>query len=239
MFCDNCGTELMNGASFCMNCGNKIDESKKMINWQKKDANEEVKKLQRDLETALPIYKQLTYFFKQLNLYYKRKDHSGGIMLGIGIVLYVIVMIFYAYFWMFISTIFPSIGKGSSIESFGDLFVVWACHLFIILVITSAIMILIIRLWKKYYMKKIDELRTIISEYFDKVNCEELYCLPEDYQTYEAANFIYGCIVNRRANSLIEAINLYEEQCYRQQVGQALNNIQRQQTLLQATLLLK
>ena len=53
--------------------------------------------------------------------------------------------------------------------------------------------------------------------------------IPEAYRSESAMNFLYDMLINQRAVSLQQAINLYEEEKYRRR----MEEIQRQQLLLQ------
>lgn len=60
----------------------------------------------------------------------------------------------------------------------------------------------------------------------------DMEVLPPNYQYSIAAEYIYNCFVNQRANTMAEAINLYEEQLHRwkmENYQQEMLNMQIQQ----------
>ena len=60
----------------------------------------------------------------------------------------------------------------------------------------------------------------------------DIAVLPPDYQYSMAAEYIYSCLRNQRANTIGEAINLYEDQLHKWRVEnslQQLNQIQKEQ----------
>lgn len=77
---------------------------------------------------------------------------------------------------------------------------------------------------KQEYLEKIkfvnDELITII-----KMHGKTMEVLPEAYRYYSAALYVHQVLVNARADSLKEALNLYEDQLHRWKMENAQNQL--------------
>lgn len=69
-----------------------------------------------------------------------------------------------------------------------------------------------------------------------KNSWQTLSVLPRDYCYFFAANYIYNVLINRRADSLKEAINLYEEQLHRWKMEQYSADLLEQSRQQQMTL---
>lgn len=70
-----------------------------------------------------------------------------------------------------------------------------------------------------------------LEKVFD-ILAERIVVVPENYRYLMAVECMYGYFVNRRADSLKEAINLYEEELYRmrqEQRSEQMVALQRQQ----------
>lgn len=80
-------------------------------------------------------------------------------------------------------------------------------------------------------ISEIDSLRRRQKELFAYVQ-RDINILPPAYRYLLAAEYIYNCFVNCRANNLSQAINLYEEQLHRWRIENAnetMLKLQRQQ----------
>ncbi|SHI28660.1 zinc-ribbon domain-containing protein [Butyrivibrio fibrisolvens DSM 3071] len=89
--------------------------------------------------------------------------------------------------------------------------------------------------------RKISAIKEESTQYIKNNYCEELLVLPDDYRYYIAAEYIYKCLVEGRADSLKEALNLFVEQKDRwvqQQMTQQITDMQRQQTAYLRTLVI-
>jgi hypothetical protein len=87
---------------------------------------------------------------------------------------------------------------------------------------------------KKVKQKKINEqksefenLNNIIQSTFDE--CDRITILPLKYRSLVAVSSIIDYFNNQRADSLKEAINLYEDECNRKKQNNLLNHISTQQ----------
>jgi len=77
---------------------------------------------------------------------------------------------------------------------------------------------------------EIDEINSIILATFEEV--ENISVLPEKYRNIQSIEKIQEYITNKRADSLKEALNLYEDEKMKSQQTRALNRISQQQTAL-------
>jgi len=85
---------------------------------------------------------------------------------------------------------------------------------------------------KRFETRKneIDEINSIILATFEEV--ENISVLPEKYRNIQSIEKIQEYITNKRADSLKEALNLYEDEKMKSQQTRALNRISQQQTAL-------
>ena len=66
-----------------------------------------------------------------------------------------------------------------------------------------------------------DEIRQEMEEYYSQ-NSDILASFPPDYQYTQAVYFFYKALVNGRADSLKEAINLYEDYLYKKDLAETM-----------------
>ena len=66
-------------------------------------------------------------------------------------------------------------------------------------------------IWEKKYKEAEQDMLNEISPHWDKV----LSVVPKDYATPTCINSIYNYLVNGRADSMKEALNLFEEEQHR------------------------
>lgn len=53
------------------------------------------------------------------------------------------------------------------------------------------------------------------TEEFENAIIVDIQIVPINYRYYIAVNYMYGCLINCRAETIKEAVNLYEEQLHR------------------------
>ena len=215
MFCKECGNTIEKCAKFCSKCGSPIrfndkcpnqtpvSESQNIFSFEA-HKNDSVGTLISNLETAIPIYQTLTGMNEKLEhlksdkSYYSQlfsPSDSNRKITTLLLLYYLITGIFNKFFRNYI---------GITLLLFG-----------IVIFISLKEACKLLREIENNHQTEIKTAEDQIKQYFIDHECPALYCVPEKYQYYIAVNYIYDCLKNGRANSLKEAINLYEEQCYR------------------------
>lgn len=112
----------------------------------------------------------------------------------------------------------------------------------IVFIFVSVIWIIMSYFSKKSQLSKLenklqnkkDELASINRNLYDIATTikDKITILPPDYQYSMAAEYIYSCLRNQRANTIGEAVNLYEDQLHKWRVEnslQQLNQMQKEQ----------
>lgn len=234
MFCSKCGNKVEENAKFCSKCGSSLDFNDEPTQHANVTSRtESVNELVSELEVALPIYQTLTEMSENIANLKTDKWH----ILKVLIHSYMKVTICTFGYYLIVGIFRDFLRKNGIIVFllFGILLVLAGLELF--------------KNHKKLKNKQkseIEDAENKLREYFTAHECPALYCVPEKYQYYIAVSYIYECLKNGRANSLKEAINLYEEQCYRwkmeasqqqinaklDQQGRMLNRIDAQQGIL-------
>lgn len=76
------------------------------------------------------------------------------------------------------------------------------------------------------------ELEQKIDESIDRMGYH-LLVLPPDYRYYMAAEYIYNCFRNDRADTMREAVELYEEQYHRRKMEHAIGQVMEEQKIIE------
>ncbi len=224
MFCSNCGHEINADAFFCTNCGKSINNNNTAYT---NDAQPEVEtantsqddllSIMKCLEKSLPIYKQISDF-NEKEQYYRNNGLNPIVAVALGIAgLFAHIFITMTLWFIFTCTVSPAFGN-----TIRDI-------LMKLCLISAVLLPLLVYMLKQIDNdKKIHKLQEAEQTYISNNICDEMFVLPEDYRYYTAINYIYRTLMDGRADSLKEALNLYVEQLDRWNHQQISMKIQRE-----------
>ena len=129
-----------------------------------------------------------------------------------------------------------------AVKQFQSFPISWTFILITIFIVVSTVWIIISYFSRKSELARLsnkiqnknDELSSINKSLYDIVSTikNDITVLPPDYQYSMAAEYIYSCLRNQRANTIGEAVNLYEDQLHKWRVEnslQQLNQMQKEQ----------
>lgn len=230
MYCNNCGNLLKENVKFCPKCGTKVSQTD-FVDISMTQTNDDKNKLIKDLSIAIPIYEHLGELYKQIFELKDKQTIKWPVISKISnfalyFVLSQLLMTFLSTICDLIALIFPSILN----------YTVGTIIIIISFVGGIPLCKYILNYRYNYYQKQIDEITDEIRTYLKQHDCPELYSLPEQYRNYDSASFIYEVLNTGRADTLKEALNLYEQQVH---VRRLENRQQQIQNSLTAILLFK
>ena len=200
MYCEVCGSEIAENANYCPLCGTKINslQTNTLAN------NFNAQQCADDLDNILSDLKSLEENYTKLNLYQREVSNAGkdneilhtGISVGIG---------------FFAGAIISHIFRNNPV-------------VFLIAWITIAAVIFVLS--KEFFKEKsgkdkqnneqkVAEFRKNYEKQYEIVQPVLSAYLPADYWYSNAVNVISSYFRNYRADSVKEAINLYEEEMHR------------------------
>ncbi len=232
MICSNCGAQLSDNTKFCPNCGEKILETP----MQQQDVNTLVTSVQAANEICQQIY---TMGNKKTPLE-QRKQQLVKYFQPEMIILIVIGLFGLYSFFGFIDCILQ-IGNHIKEEGFLVAIITFIGQIIIFVIAESVAALIGFFVYKKYKKAeenkrtKIAEMDAQIKQIDDDIdlfyakNYDILQVLPPDYRYAMASNYILSVLINRRADSIKEAVNLYETQLHQWRMENYQNQILNQQ----------
>lgn len=214
MYCEKCGNEVKNNINFCPICGQDMKNVKAK--------NEEVKqKIIKDLSVALPIYKGLADICTRgmkveelLNKTYEKKRYGTPLTT-------LLVYFFKAWAkWVIACLILtvitsPILGLLGLIfkDAFAIISFLWKLLIYILGVVA---VIMYTKIKRDNYRKEMKKIEQEAEDYLEQHSCDEIYLLPDGYQKYDAAKYVYESLVSGKASTLEEAIKLYDRHCQKE-----------------------
>jgi len=205
MYCNSCGNFLEDNAKFCSKCGAEVT-TEGFINMSQVQEKADNSKLIKDLSVALPIYEHLSGLYDEIfELQYKQNKKWK----------FLFVIVLYVLATSLVTSVFTIIGDIIALVIPSILNMTVGMIIVISSYILGVFVVMYIKKLKyNYYQKKIDVIESEMQAYLKQHDCPELYSLPERYRNYVAGKFIYEVLTSGRADSLKEAMNLYEQQVH-------------------------
>lgn len=235
MFCQKCGNKILDGGLFCTKCGAKVlAKTVSAVDAVKAEQSAEQKeliitKLQQLLPYVTRVERELAHISdlkSKMKEDYERKEmreegivnlfqRSAGIIVAVWIILFGII----AFLLCCIAPDWRDI------------------NMVITMVIATVLTVFIIKKFCSYLMddteyrmkrsQKEEELKKAeddLQEYCKKSSVSSLLeIVPKEYCSKDAIEFLLRMFRNGRADTMKEAINLYEEYLYREDMKNAHN----------------
>lgn len=198
MFCNNCGTELPEGAVFCQKCGASRGNASTGLaqNSQQKVANadpvqdrESLIALMESSTSAMDEVKKREDTIKQYEEKVEKLNEMPVKRIGIGCGIIGVILAI-----QLTSKVITDFG----VQCMMSFFIIVAC-IIMVSVICSKI--------KNNHLSKIADERAALEKAKSNI---ALDWLPYDYRESVAFAYIYSYLQNQRAHNLTEAINLFE-----------------------------
>lgn len=230
MYCCECGKEISEKGRFCVYCGTKItkDPVKSVVNTVEKQDDSVRQKLVKELTEILPHVKHVEQEKQKIdklsreipdNIESTKNAQEGmnELFSGYGFILFIVLVI--ACFIVEIP-FFILLGSAVSDEFF---MIIAAVAAFILcIVIHKKINVSLQENCERENREKRYELETTqknLREYCEKNNLSKMIeIVPKEYCSDAAISYILGTLRNGRAKDMQQAINLYEEYMFRQEV---------------------
>lgn len=233
MICSNCGAQLSDNIKFCPNCGEKILETPMQ---QTQDVNMLVTSVQAADEICQQIYKMGN---KKTALEQRKQQLLKSFQPEMIILVAVGLFGLYSFFGLINS--FFLIGRNVKEEGIFLAIIIFIGQIVIFIIAESVATLLGLFVYKKYKKSeenkraKIAEVDAQIKQTDDDIdlfyakNYDILQVLPPDYRYAMASNYILSILINCRADSIKEAVNLYETQLHQWRMENYQSQILNQQ----------
>ncbi len=239
MLCNNCGSEISNGSSFCNICGAKqLAVHSQLSQPDRENLLRNLNRVHNEAVKCTPYYAEnaslQNYIDTTANKTYTSNSWKPVFFIGLAPAILSVITL---------------LGKltGDGINEFGS----WISDIFLASLIPGIWLFLWIFL-RKNGQEKIRRkteadrqgiesarqrqavLADSVSAIYQASGVSDFY--PPKYFHVDAVNYVYDCISNYRADSLKEALNSYEEYLHRMRMEQAqseqLKALQRAELLL-------
>ena len=202
MFCEKCGAEISANGSFCPNCGEKKNRKNDLTEANNNNLNVVRKNNDLNIDECIT---ELTGIVEPLQVIEKFSEKAYSVKGIVNkeekknfIVGFIIALIISYFIGLNISS--PIIR--ASIRA-------------ILILIAFLLVEIKKKLSRKKYAKKAEEYLLVAEGKYKDVYPVLMRYLPEDYWYSDAVRSIASYYRNSRANSLKEALNLYEEEMHR------------------------
>ena len=90
---------------------------------------------------------------------------------------------------------------------------IWESVVFILSVVAA---IMYTKIKRNNYRKEIKKKEQEAYDYLEAHSCDEIYVLPDGYQKYDAAKFVLDSLVSGKADTLKDAIKMYDRHCQKE-----------------------
>lgn len=207
MFCKNCGTELADGTSFCPSCGTAQNDAAVTLNKgtpisAQVDERKQVLAVMDDSFSVMTSIKQKENEILEMEALIEEGEYKARKR-------YIVLAIFLG---SLVPVTFAPIFRAIGGESIGGLLAMAAW--------IGVVVLFIMR--RKKYLKQVDEStknkQTYEATLQSLKNDPILSWLPYDYRDSTSFTYLYTYLTNLRANSLKEAINLYETEKHQERL---------------------
>lgn len=213
MYCEKCGNEVKNNINFCPICGQDMKNVKAK--------NEEAKqKIIKDLSVALPIYKGLadlcdeqTRLEELLNQTYEKKSYGTPLITLLVYFLSGWAKVVVAFLIVSVVTTILPVSALLNLIFANDYMTVALVKTGLQFVLSIVAVVMFRKLKRDNYKKEIAKKEEEIDNYMEQYACEEMYLMPEGYGYYDAVHYAYESLVSGRADTLKEALKLYDRHC--------------------------
>lgn len=191
----------------------------------------------RQLTLLIPQHEKASADLERIKKYFSyKKKHNPypNCILGSFCIIFGLPILNFICAWY----LYSFKGAVEQFRSFSTLIFIF----FIVFILVSVIGIIISYFSKKSQLSKLenklqnknDEIASINRSLYEIATAikDKITILPPDYQYSMAAEYIYSCLRNQRANTIGEAVNLYEDQLHKWRVEnslQLLNQMQKEQ----------
>ena len=193
MFCPNCGAQIQDQSIFCVHCGRPVLSSPALINPAECVGN---------LRQILPDLRSLEENYKQIGRYSQASDAAGKDMkLFVGG-----ICLFLGYV---VAALFEKMGIASLIG-----LVVGIAAGFVLYLSCGGFLRQVMNTERRSYEAQKAEYVEKYQQCYLVAPVLERY-LPEDYWYSDAVEAVSAYLRNMRADSIKEALNLYEEELHR------------------------